>query len=106
MVTLLVLECLGDDARGVPVLPAPQGNPVNLQNHLAHLQLAAVMGRPAPLRDRERGRERRMKRGRERVSIILYRIKLYLYFFPQDREGERIESSRKGENKTKIERER
>ena len=88
------LEGVGDDADGVPVLPASQGNPVHLQDHLAHLQLAAVRGRPAPPRDRESGRQRRMNSGRERVRIILYRIKLYLSFFPQDRDGERIESSR------------
>ena len=53
MVALFVLEGLGDEARRVPVLPAPEGNPVHLQDHLTHPQLAAVVGRPTPLVERE-----------------------------------------------------
>lgn len=43
MVPLFGLEGLCDEACGVPVLAAPHGNPVYLQDHLTDLQLAAVV---------------------------------------------------------------
>lgn len=57
-VPLFGLKGLGDDACGLPVLAAPQGNPVYLQDHLTHLQLAAVMSRTTPLREKKTERVR------------------------------------------------
>lgn len=41
---LLGLEGLGDDARGLLVLLAPQRLPIHLQDHVAYLELPTVMG--------------------------------------------------------------
>lgn len=44
VVTLLGLEGLCDDARGLPVLLAPKRHPVHLQDYVAHLELPTVVG--------------------------------------------------------------
>lgn len=72
MVPLFGLEGLGNEAGGGPVLVAPQGDPVHLQDDLAHLQLAAVMSRAPPLRGkRDRRRSFRSTQTKHPVFIKL-----------------------------------
>lgn len=49
VVTLLGLEGLCDDARSFPVLLAPERQPIHFQDHVAHLELPAVVGGAASL---------------------------------------------------------
>ena len=44
VVSLLGLEGLCDDARGLPVLLAPKRQPIHFQDHVPHLELPAVVG--------------------------------------------------------------
>lgn len=56
VVTVLGLEGLRDEARGLPVLLAPKRHPIHFQDHVAHLQLPAVVGRATSLQGRETGK--------------------------------------------------
>lgn len=53
VIRVLGLEGLGDDAGGVLVLAASQGNAVDLQDDLTHLQLVTAMSRASFLSTRE-----------------------------------------------------
>lgn len=57
MVLLFGLEGLGDDPGCILVLPTPQGNAVDLQDDLTHLQLATAMSRASFLRMGEENKE-------------------------------------------------
>ncbi|TNN41915.1 hypothetical protein EYF80_047911 [Liparis tanakae] len=70
VVPLFGLEGLGDEARGVPVLAAPHGDAVDLQDHLADLQLPAVVGRAPPLREGEREGEAERERERRGWRVL------------------------------------
>lgn len=58
VVTLLGLEGLCDDASRIPMLLAPQRQPVHFQDHVAHLELPTVVGGASSLQGQDTGQGR------------------------------------------------